>query len=141
MPGGPLEFLFNIDAKLDGLMKLLEQTEKSTEALHKLDHATDQATHATEHADKASHHAAGTHGKHGHALWQLGHQYEYVKNGIHEFAEAIGLIAAYEVIEKMVDKVVELGEEILRAAAKAERSQKSFELLLGTEGAQEFLDY
>lgn len=137
----PLEFLFSIDAKLDGLMKLLEETEKSVEALHKLDHATEGAVHATEHAEKASHHAASAHEKHGHAVWQLGHQYEYVKNGIHEFAEALGLVLAYEVIEKLVDKVVELGEEIVNAAAKAERAEKSFKLLLGAEGGDELLEY
>jgi hypothetical protein len=135
-----LEWMFSIDAKIDGLTKMMVGIEESQKGLHNLDHATSKTTHEIEHVSHASEHAAHAHGKHGHAIWQLGHQYEYAKNGIHEFAEAIGLVLAYEAVEKLVDKVKELGEEMLEAGAKAERTDKSFKALLGEEAGGEVIE-
>ncbi len=143
-----LEFLLDLDAKMDGLVKGLDTLDKSVKALHDLDKSADKATHsvdhlahATEHAGNASHGAAGAHGKHGHAVWELGHQYEGAKHAVSEFAEGLGLVLAYEVVEKLVDKVKELGEEIIHAGTMAERTEKSFKLLLGDEGGEHILEY
>jgi tape measure protein len=136
-----LEFLLDLDAKVDGVVNMLDVLNKSVAALHKVETEANK-TEATLHKmDHASEHATRTHERHGASLWQLGHHFEYVKNGIHEFAEALGLVLAFEVLEKLVDKVKELGEEIIHAAAKAERAEKSFSLLLGVEGAEELLGY
>jgi hypothetical protein len=129
-----LDFLYEIDAKLDGLLKMNQEVGKSIGALHKLDEATEHAGHASEHASRG-------HDKHAHSLINLGHQFEYAKNGLNEFAEAIGLVLAFEAVEKIVDKVKELGAEILGAAGKAERAEKSFKLLLGVQGGDELLEY
>ncbi len=140
MSAESLEFLLDLDAKVDGADRMLDFIDNAGRGFKQLDDAATKATKTTERAEKASQHAAGAHEKHGHAVWQLGHQYEYVKNGIHEFAEALGLVLAFEVIEKLVDKVKELGEEIIHAAAKAERTDKSFKLLLGEHEGGEVLE-
>lgn len=143
-----LEFLLDLDAKMDGLVKGIDTIDKSVKALHDLDksaekatHSVDHVAHATEHAGHASHGAAGAHGKHSHAVWELGHQYEGAKEALFEFAEGLGLVLAYEVVEKLVDKVKELGEEIIHAGTMAERTEKSFKLLLGDEGGEHILEY
>lgn len=143
-----LEFLLDLDAKMDGLVKGLDTIDKSVKALHDLDktaektsHAVDHVAHSTEHAGQASHAATGAHGKHSHAVWELGHQYEGAKEAVTEFAEGLGLVLAYEVVEKLVDKVKELGEEIIHAGTMAERTEKSFKLLLGDEGGEHILEY
>lgn len=143
-----LEFLLDLDAKMDGLVRGLDTIDKTVKSLHDLDKSADKAAHAadhvaqaTDHAGRASHAAAGAHGKHSHAVWELGHQYEGAKHAAMEFAEGIGLVLAYEVVEKLVDKVKELGEEIIHAGVMAERTEKSFKLLLGDEGGDHILEY
>jgi tape measure domain-containing protein len=136
-----LEFLLDLDAKIDGMMGGLDAIDKSIKALHTLDKTANKVVDTTKHVEKASHGAAGAHGKHGHAVWQLGHQYEEAKKSAVAFAEAAGLVLAYEVIEKLVDKVKELGEEMVHVAAKAERTDTSFKLLLGEKGGEEMLEY
>jgi len=143
-----VEFLLDLDAKMDGLNEGTAAIDKSTKALHELDksakqvtHSVDHAAHSVEHAEHASHAAAGAHGKHSHAVWELGHQYEGARHAVLEFAEGLGVALAYEVVEKVVDKVKELGEEIVHAGAMAERTEKSFKLLLGEEGGEHLLEY
>lgn len=140
MPG-PLDFLFELDAKIDGAVKMLETVNESVKALHNLDKATSSTKASVEHVDRASAHAAATHDKHGHSIVALGHHYEYAKNGIHEFAEALGLVLAFEAVEKIVDKVKELGEEIVMTAAKAQRSRVAMELFFGKEKGSELMEY
>jgi hypothetical protein len=64
----------------------------------------------------------------------------------------VGRIAEFEVIRRSVDfvidgfkevghKVFEIGEEMLSAAAKAERTEMSFKLLMGEKGGKETLEW
>lgn len=138
---GELEFLLEIDAKMDGLTKMVGVVDDSIKALKDLHQEAGKTEHALDHTANASEKAGQAHKRHGHELWQLGHQYEYVKNGVNEFAEAIGLVLAFEAVEKIVEKVKELGEEIIHAAGKAERAEVSFKLLLGAEEGGELLEY
>lgn len=136
-----LEFLLDLDAKVDGLMGGLEGIEKTIKQLHALDRAGDKVVETTKRVERASHGAKEAHDKHGHALWQLGHHYGEAKGAAMEFAEAAGFVLAFEAIEKIVEKVKELGQEIILAGAKAERTEKSFKLLLGAEGGEHLLEY
>jgi hypothetical protein len=137
----PLEFLFQLDAKIDGQLKMLAAIDDSIKKLHDLDKATSKTTSETEKAEKASGRAAAAHKKHAEGALNIGKAYEHSKEKVHDFLEAMGLIVAFEAVEKLVEKVRELGSEILNAAGGAERTAKSFELLLGGEGAEETLGW
>jgi len=146
--GGGLEFLMELDAKLDGIAEGLKVLDRLDATLKHLDGTLTKFDQHLEKSGEASRHAARKHEEHEHSLWKLGHQFEYVKNGLHEFAEALGLVLGfemlekgYEVVEHLVDKVIELGKETLVTAAKAERFSKAFEISLGAGEGSEMLEY
>lgn len=138
--GDSLEWMFKVDAKIDGVAKMLEKVVESNKALHDLDKATSHTSAGIEKVGHASEHAAGKHDKHAHSILNVGHQYAYAKRGLMEFGEALGLVLAYEAVEKLVDKTIEWGEEILKAAGAAERTEKSFGALLGEEGGKQTIE-
>jgi hypothetical protein len=85
-----------------------------------------------------------THAKTHEASWEgIGHSIEGARNKMTEFLEVIGAVAAFEVLEKLIDKFAELGEEIVKSAAHEERLSLSFENLFGgnKEGAEEFIGW
>jgi tape measure domain-containing protein len=136
-----LEFLLDLDAKVDGAVKLLGTLDRSIATMHHLEIETAKAVAALQKVDKAGEHAGEGHKKHKTALWELGHQFEEAKGAAMGFAEGIGLVVAFEAVEKLVDKVKELGVEIIKAGADDERMAKSFKLLLGDEEGEKTLDY
>lgn len=153
--GAPLEWQFEVGSKIDGLTKMLEALDESVLKLGAVDKATtktdasldkaaiamNRAAAAMEKVGHKSGEAAGHHDKHAHSLINLGHQFEYAKNGVNEFAEAIGLVLVWEGIEKLVDKVKELGGEILHAGAEAQQAHVAFDILFGKAEADEYLEY
>lgn len=140
MPG-PLEFMFEVDAKIDGMVKMLGAIEDSVVKLHALDRATMKGEQDIQKISRASDKAADAHKKHASAVINVGHAFEEAKEKAHGLLEAMGLLLVFEGIEKVAEKVKELGSEIIHAAAGAERFDKSFSLLLGDEGGKEVLEW
>lgn len=136
-----LEFLLDLDAKVDGAVKLLGVLDRSIASLHKVGAETTKVEAALGKLDKASAHGAETHKKHAGAAINLGHAFEGAKEKVHGLLEAMGLMLVFEGVHLLAEKVVELGSEILAAAGKAERAEKSFKLLLGADAGSELLEY
>jgi hypothetical protein len=136
-----LEFLLNLDTKLDGMIEGLAAIDKTTKALNALDRSAAKMTAGVDKLDKVSHHAAGAHAKHAAGALNLGHAFEGAKNKAHGLLEAMGLIVVFEGLEKIAEKVMEIGSEMIHAAAKAQSFDNSFKLALGAEGGKELLEH
>lgn len=67
----------------------------------------------------------------------VGESIEGAKKKTHEFFEFVGAIAAYEVLENLADKFIEIGKEIVSTAAKAERLGFALEAAAGGKEAGE----
>ena len=121
---------------LDGLISKLKETEKI------LPKVKGESEHAGEGHKKHSKEAEHL----GSVLQKVTHQ------ALHPFLERAKRIAEFEFVRKGVDalieapmeiveKLKELGEEMLMTAAKAERTNKSFKLLFGEEKGGETLEF
>ena len=79
--------------------------------------AGEKARRMGEQAEEAHH--KGGHAAHEHEEeWEgLGGEIEHAYGNLHRFLYFTGALAAYEIVEKLVDEVKELGSEILHAAA------------------------
>jgi tape measure domain-containing protein len=164
-----LTWLLKLEAQFDGASKMNVTLKEAEHELHNVEAAmkrTETATHSAsdaagghafhikhvedatksataahgDHADAVKHVSDGYH-KHAHETLGVGAALRETKGRAHEFLEAIGAVAAFEVMEKGIDIIKELGSEMLNAAAGAERLDKSFEMKLGVEGAKEALEY
>lgn len=141
-----LEFLLELDAKLEGALSMVRALEKGDEALHKVD------------AGMRKVEAAAGHASAGHA--KLGHQAEHtggILRNLHHatlgpLIERFERIAEFEFIRRGVDALIEapmealhlfteLFEEMVKVAAEAERTQLSFELLFGQAEGRETLEW
>lgn len=71
----------------------------------------------------------------------VGRAVDEAKEHVHGFLEAIGAVVAFEIAKEGIERLRELGGEILRTSANAERLEKSFTLNLGTEGGEQALAY
>jgi hypothetical protein len=136
-----IEFLLDLDAKVDGADRMLDFIDNSGRGFKELDAAAQKVTKSIERVDKAGGRAAASHEKQAHSAINLGHAFEGAKDRAHSLLEAMGLMLVFEGVEKITEKVFELGGEILNAAAKAERAELSFKLLLGDEEGGELLEY
>jgi len=81
----------------------------------------------------------GKHGEHG--FKGIGHSIDEAKEKWNHFAEFVGAALVFEGLEKVTEKVIELGEEIIHAAAAAERMDLSFDLSMGEEAGRETVEY
>jgi hypothetical protein len=116
--------------KLDAVLGQLEKTLKGLDAhLGKIGGEAGKAGAATAGLGKAAGQAAGEVDKLG------GHSVL----GFHVIGEAVK--RAIDGAISLGHKIFEVGEEILHAAAKAERTEKSFGLLFGAEGGEEMLSF
>lgn len=77
--------------------------------------------------------------KHGKGTKEAGEHTEGWRHQLFEWVEVAH--RAYEVAERLADKVLELGKRMLEAAGHSERTAMSFKLLLGDEGGEEVLAY
>ncbi|TAL29020.1 MAG: hypothetical protein EPN98_21495 [Phenylobacterium sp.] len=127
-----LSFLKTLDKINDGLRKLSGETEKS---------------------EGASHKAAKGHKKHKEEADTLtGALKNLLHKGLEPFIKKAESVAEFEFLRRGVDalidapmeafeKLKEIGEEMLSVAAKAERTNRSFGLLLGAAEGSEVLEY
>jgi tape measure domain-containing protein len=134
----------------DGIQYVYEISDKiSSSVISKLE-AADKASTKVEASSKG---AASGHDKHAKAADHLGGAlHRLTHQAMHPFLEKAKQIAEFEFIRKGVDalieapgeiieKLKELGEEMILTAAKAERLDLSFKLTLGQEGAEEVLGW
>lgn len=141
-----LEWLLEIRAKSDGLDELLKKSDMAVVVLPKVASEAKAAGVASEKAGEGH----KKHAKHAEGLTEALHN--LVHRGMEPFIKQAENIAEFEIIrrgmdaileapEKMIEKVAELGEEALKAAAAAERMDLSFKLTLGAEGAENVLGW
>lgn len=71
----------------------------------------------------------------------VGHSIKEASGHFKEFLEFTGAMLAVEAIEKITEKVIELGKEILHAAGGAERMDLSLKLTVGADGAKNVLEW
>lgn len=123
-------------AKLDAIIARVEKLERATAR-----HASRSESHGrkTESSidgvgkafERAGRHSESASARIRHSVGGVGHAIKYVKNETHDLLEAIGLIAAFEIGEKIVDKVMEIGKEMMHAAAMAERMNFAIDAAAG----------
>lgn len=133
--GDGIKYVFEVEGKGPGLDELDAKLEAAEKTLPKV-----------EHASKA---AGEGHKKHGREAEHLGSILERVTHSaLHPFLETAERIAEFEFVREgvekllevpgeMIEKLKELGEEMVDVAAKTERTNTSFELFFGRkEGAE-----
>lgn len=137
--GDGLKYVFEIDGQTPGLDDLLSKLEAAEKVIPKVDQHTRAAGEGHKKHGKDAEHLGGV-------LQRVTHQ------AMHPFLTKAKEIAEFEFIRKGVDKLLEfpgemieklkeLGEEMISVAAKTERTNKSFELLFGVKGGDEVLEF
>lgn len=125
------------DDELRALRHTLDELKKPGQ----IERLKDEIANFGRESEKA-HEGGGNAAKEHEEKWEgLGGEIEHAYGNLHQFLYFTGALAAYEVVEKLVDGVKELGGEILKAASHEERIGKSFELNLGVKGGQEAIEY
>ena len=125
----------------DDELKLLRQTLADLKKPQEIERLKDEIAHFGKES-KDAHEKGGHSAKEHEEEWEgLGGEIEHAYGSLHQFLYFTGALAAYEVVEKLVDGIKELGAEILHAAAAEERIGKSFELNLGAKGGREAIEY
>lgn len=71
----------------------------------------------------------------------VGESIEHVKGKLNSFLEFTGIAIAIELVKKLTEHVVELGAEIVKAAAEEERTSAVFKLNFGVEDGEKALKY
>jgi hypothetical protein len=125
---GSLEYQFKIDVPTGPLEHGAKKVDEFEKTLEKLN------VHGGRHAESLEH-------KIRHEFGGVGHAVNYAKNEVHDLLETLGLVMAFEIGEKIVEKLFDIGKEALDAAAAAERMDLAFELSLGKEGGSEMVEY
>jgi hypothetical protein len=141
-----LDWLLSLDVQQDDALAFLKTIDKMTASLKATKTETDKVEEASAHASKG-------HKKHEESVHGLAGAIKHLTKSVLEpFEERLKRIAEFEFIRKGVDmlieapmealeKLKEIGEEIVMSAAKAERTEKAFGLMFGHEGAEEMLGY
>lgn len=136
---GGIEFLIELEAKLDGAVQ-------ASSAMRKLMQDAEKADHALDKSGKA---AVGAFGRIKGAITGAAHEFnhkggEWLTEFTHEATSAFaGMFAAEAVWEGMKEGVhlaVELTEELFEAAGEAERTERAFKNMLGDEAGEELLE-
>lgn len=137
--GDGLKYVFEVEGKSDGLDKTIDSLETADKLLPKIEGHTKLA--------------ASAHGKHAHELKGLEGAFDrLVHAGMDPFLHKMKEIAEFEFIRlgvdklleapgEMIEKIKELGSEMIKASAHAERMDKSMELLFGKQGAEEHSEW
>jgi hypothetical protein len=146
MADGALEFLLKLDAQVDGALKMVRVLTQTQTGLG-------QAEAAILKTEKATVRAGAGHQKHAKDAKNLeGVLHRLVHSGMEPFLERAKRIAEFEFIrrgidalieapERLIEKMVELGAEILNVAAATEALEKSFSFALGEERGKETLEW
>jgi tape measure domain-containing protein len=169
--GEPVQFQFEVGAKVDGLTKMNEALDASEQKLAGVDKSTTKTSAELEKLNAAAKAPANemealqkrlaelerpgklaslrqrikdleqpTKEVHGHAV-NLGHAFEDAKGKVLGLGEALGLVIAFEAVEKLVEKVKELGTEVLKAGAAEQRSNAAIEMFFGEKAGKGLLEY
>lgn len=141
-----LQWLLSLDVEQEEALGLLKTIDKLSKGLGTTKTETEKVEHATKKAGDA-------HKKHGedaeHLEGALSHlrtaaldpllkqfkqyaEFEFVRQGIERLIEIPG---------EIIEKLKELGEEMVNVAAKTERTNTSFSLLFGKAEGSEVLEY
>lgn len=140
-----LEWMLELDAKLEGALGMVRALKDADAALKQVDTGLRKTEEQTKRAGEG-------HKKHGRDAEHLqGVLHRLTHAGLEPFLERAKQIAEFEFIrrgvdalieapEKLIEKVKELGEEILKAAAAEERNEAAFKNLFGAEEAEKQLD-
>jgi hypothetical protein len=148
-----LKWLLELDGKTEGIDKMLSTIEDTIASLPKATAATKDLNASIEKSSSAGEKAAAGHKKHKAGIEETeGALKRLVNAGIGPFIEKAKQIAEFEFIRRGVDKIIEapgelidkvkeLGEEAIKAAAGAERMDLSFKLTIGQEGAEKVLGW
>lgn len=71
----------------------------------------------------------------------VGHHIEETRSKLAGFLEFTGAMVAIDIVEKLTEKVFELGKEIIKAGAEEERTGKVFTINYGEVGGEQALKY
>lgn len=137
-----LEWDLKVDADTSGGTRMdaaLGKVEKTVHGLHQ--GVADLESKAGHHMKVTGAHAETLEHKIRHEFGGIGHSIGYVKSELKDLAEFTGLILLAEGIEKVTEKVIELGEELLKSAAHEERMGIAFTNSLGAEEAEMTMGY
>ncbi len=130
------------EAQLGAVDKATSKTERAMEeAGHKAAKMGEEAAEGHRRHASAVEHASDAYHRHRYETEGVGKELREAAGRAHEFAEAIGIIAAFEIFHEGIEVVREMGMEILRTSAEAERMDKSFQLRFGMEGGKEAIEY
>jgi predicted transcriptional regulator len=146
--GDGISYEWSVDAKLAGVDDGVKKLDAAIDSTSKLHHATEGLSGSTHELTKATHghaaasaHASESAHKHKHEIEGVGEAVHDVKHQLHEFGEAIGAVLAFELVKEGIEKIQELGSEILHTAAAAERMGLALKLTVGEEGSKEVLEW
>jgi hypothetical protein len=121
---GGVEFQMELTAKLDEATKMLREMTKVEAEAAKLDSALRKAGKATSVLEDLT-------GKAGGSFKAVGST----------MLEHLTALATFEGLKDLGEGFIELGKEALLAAGEAERTRRSYQLLLGDEPANELLGF
>jgi hypothetical protein len=119
-----IQFLMQLEAKLDGATKMVRELSKSEAAIDKADAALKKA-------EKSTNTLGGAMGKAGGA----------VKSFAAGSLQHLAALATWDGIKAGVNALADLGRELIGAAAEAERTEIAFKNMLGDSAGGELLDY
>lgn len=141
MSEGGISYDWTVTGKGPGVEPLVKQLDLGHAAMSKLDTATkghsDSLKDHAGHLDKVN----DAYHRHRYETEGVGKELREATGRVHEFSEAIGLIVAAEIFEKVTEKVMDLGKELLHSAAAAEKLELNLKLNVGAEGAKEIEEW
>jgi tape measure domain-containing protein len=125
-----LDWLLELDAKLDGALKMVRALDQNDAALHKVDASLRKVERSTKATDGGVVRLGATVGRASSMMTGLA-------AGIGAAAGTLAGLAT----GRMVGMFIDLTGSMLASAAAAERTEKSFKLLLGVEGGEATLEW
>jgi hypothetical protein len=119
-----VEFLIQLNAKLDQVAKLVSELVKTQGVLAKTDAALRKVEHQTTMFGRAAGQAGSAFGSFGRAT--LAH---------------LTALASFEGLKRLGNGIINIAQEALQAAGEAERTRTSFRLMMGEKPADDMLDW
>jgi hypothetical protein len=148
-----IEWMLELDGKTAGLDNLLKQLDMGIDRIPKADAGLRALSGSMDRSSAAAGAAGAAHGRHAKGAEESKHALErLVHSGMDPFIERAKSIAEFTFLQRsvesvleapgeMIEKVKELGAEMLKAAAHGERMDHAFKLLFGKHGADKEDEY
>jgi hypothetical protein len=139
--GAPISQEIRLPTDTDGLTSAAAKLDAIIARVDKLETQTTRQERRSEssHSREKQRHRESEHGWEG-----VGKSIDNAKSRAREFFEFIGAVAAFEVLEKIADKFLDIGKEALHAAAMAERLNFAVDVAAGSaehgEGVRKWLE-